>query len=448
MFGSTSRGCAALLTLAIASPWSASCIDDGPAVALDPGTVVVLNDNGAWCWFQDERAIVDVAAGRLLVGSVADDSGSGGTARDGDIDVVAYDLRTGTTSRTTLHPHLGGDDHNAPALHVRADGRYVAMYSAHADDDLTRWRVTSPADRSRWAPEQRLRHDAPVTYSNIVATGDDELVGFVRGADLDPHVITSGDDGATWQRRGRLLAGPGRPYVRYAAAPDGRVHLITTEQHPDAAPTSIYHGIVDGLRLTATSGAVLDADLADEDAVAPDLLSPVYLARPGERAWAIDLEVDADGRGYAALSVRRGGVNTYLYARQAPDGWHVHRLAAAGSSLYAGEPHYTGLVALDPNDPSRVVVSTDVDPVAGTPLISGRDGRQHHELFAGRTADDGATWTWAAITADSDADNLRPLIPRWPGDDTALLWLRGAYRDYRDYDLDVVALVPWADRPD
>ena len=101
-----------------------------------------------------------------------------------------------------------------------------------------------------------------------------------------------------------------------------------------------------------------------------------------------------------------------------------------------------------PNDPSRVVVSTDVDPVAGAPLISGRDGQQHHELFAGRTADDGATWTWAAITADSDADNLRPLIPRWPGDDSALLWLRGAYHDYRDYDLDVVALVPWVDGRD
>ena len=32
---------------------------------------VLLNDNGAWCWFQDERAIIDPANKTLLVGSVA-----------------------------------------------------------------------------------------------------------------------------------------------------------------------------------------------------------------------------------------------------------------------------------------------------------------------------------------------------------------------------------------
>ena len=30
------------------------------------GTVIELNDNGAWSWFMDERAIVD--GGKLIVG--------------------------------------------------------------------------------------------------------------------------------------------------------------------------------------------------------------------------------------------------------------------------------------------------------------------------------------------------------------------------------------------
>jgi hypothetical protein len=438
MFGTTTRGCTALVTLAIATPWAASCIDDGPSAAADPGTIVVLNDNGAWCWFQDERAVVDAAAGRLLVGSVADASGSGGVARDGDVDVVAYDLTGGTTTRHTLHTGLGDDDHNAPALHVRADGRYVAMYSAHAADDLTRWRTSAADDLAQWGPEQQLRHDAPVTYSNVVATGGMNLVAFVRSVDRDPHVLRSRDDGATWQRGGRLLAGPGRPYVRYAPGPGGVVHLITTEQHPDTAPTSIYHGIVDGQRLTTSDGTVLDDDLTDDDAVAPDRLTPLYVAEPGQRAWAIDVEVGADGHAYAVVSVRRDGTNTYLYARQESDGWHVHHLAAAGSSLSADEPHYTGLAALDPHDPAHVVVSTDVHPATGTRLVSGRDGRQHHELFDGRTIDGGGTWSWTPVTESSTVDNLRPIIPRWPGPRTALLWLRGTYTDYRDYDLDVV----------
>ena len=40
----------------------------------------VLNDNGAWCWFQDERALVDPERRLLVVGSIASVGGKGGTA--------------------------------------------------------------------------------------------------------------------------------------------------------------------------------------------------------------------------------------------------------------------------------------------------------------------------------------------------------------------------------
>ena len=39
------------------------------------GTLIVFNNNGAWSWFQDERAIVDSVAGTLLVGSVSNKAG-------------------------------------------------------------------------------------------------------------------------------------------------------------------------------------------------------------------------------------------------------------------------------------------------------------------------------------------------------------------------------------
>jgi hypothetical protein len=47
------------------------------------GILRTLNDNGAWSWFEDERAIVDPLRGRILVGSCADSSGIGGAARSG-----------------------------------------------------------------------------------------------------------------------------------------------------------------------------------------------------------------------------------------------------------------------------------------------------------------------------------------------------------------------------
>ena len=54
------------------------------------GTLVQFNDNGGWCWYQDERVIVDPAGGQLIVGSVA----SGGT-RNGNIEAVVHDIAAG-----------------------------------------------------------------------------------------------------------------------------------------------------------------------------------------------------------------------------------------------------------------------------------------------------------------------------------------------------------------
>lgn len=78
-----------------------------------------------------------------------------------------------------------------------------------------------------------------------------------------------------------------------------------------------------------------------------------------------------------------------------------------------------------------VFISTDADPVAGTPLISAADGQRHHEIFRGTTAAGGKTWNWLPVTANSTMDNLRPLIPAWPGKTTALIWMRGAYKNNR-----------------
>ena len=48
------------------------------------------------------------------------------------------------------------------------------------------------------------------------------------------------------------------------------------------------------------------------------------------------------------------------------------------------------------------------------------------------------------MTRDSATDNLRPIVPVWPGaaGRQVVLWLRGSYRSYTDYDLDVVGLLP------
>jgi len=87
------------------------------------------------------------------------------------------------------------------------------------------------------------------------------------------------------------------------------------------------------------------------------------------------------------------------------------------------------------------VISTNADPKTGLPLVSSVDGQRHWELFQGSTQDGGVTWQWDALTSNSSEDQLRPVIPRWPDGPRVILWARGTLESYRDYHLDIVALV-------
>jgi hypothetical protein len=194
--------------------------DRPPARPFVRGSLVTLNDNGGWCWFQGERAVVDGLRKLLVLSTVANGAVVGGAARHGTVDVVAHDIVTGATTRFPLHERLEADDHDSAALLVRPDGRYLAMYSRHHKDDLSRWRVTiQPGDVSAWEAERTFDNAAATTYSNLVRLarengGRGRTYNFSRTVGFNPNFLTSADDGAAWAYGGRLLAGPGRPYVR------------------------------------------------------------------------------------------------------------------------------------------------------------------------------------------------------------------------------------------
>jgi hypothetical protein len=123
----------------------------------------------------------------------------------------------------------------------------------------------------------------------------------------------------------------------------------------------------------------------------------------------------------------------FFYGRYTRAGWQLQELAHAGGYLYERENDYTGLGALDPHDPARVYISTRIDP---------RNQRQllHYEIFAGKTSDNGATWSWSPITYGSSVDNLRPVMPRGVRGSSTLLWMRGKYYSYTSYHTSIVGL--------
>ena len=187
------------------------------ADAVVGGKLITFNDNGGWCWYQDERAVVDTKGNKLILGSVA----SGGS-RNGYIEAVVYDIAAGTKKLSTLGTGLASnvDDHNAPAFLVRPDGKYFAMWSGHRTDCLTR---RSTFDGSAWSTELTYDWKANgcpwagastnmVTYSNPWYIGTSIYAG-VRSIGTDPAVLTSADNGQTLSFYGRLMSSGQVGYV-------------------------------------------------------------------------------------------------------------------------------------------------------------------------------------------------------------------------------------------
>lgn len=408
----------------------------------------LLADDGSWCWFQDERAIIDGA--QLLFTSVT--SAGANT-------VSSYHMDTGERQTIVVNDYsFEPDDHNVGVLLLRSDGKYLTVYAGHGVEQKMRYRIsTRPHDISSWEPEKTADTGGNTTYSNVYhlsSTG--KTYNYHRGIGQDPNYMVSEDDGETWHYGGRLLAFEGRPYLRYTSNHTDKIHFITTEEHPRHYNNSIYHGYIEGEQVYGSDGKRIGRLSEDETTdLTPQRFTQVYDGDASTRtnvAWTSDIEMDEAGHPYIAFSVTKdpirlgetknteeGGLDhRYHYARWDGQRWHQYEIAYAGSRLYAGENEYTGLITLHPKDPDVVYISADVHPMTGEHLLVA--GTRRYEIFQGTTADHGATWQWTAITENSTEDNIRPLVVA--GEDReAVLWLRGRYTSYMDYGLKVYGLI-------
>src|SRR5204863_252688 len=181
------------------------------------GPLIELNDNGAWSWFMDERAIVD--DGKLIVGSVRA-VGDYRNDRDpawGNVEVSVYDLASGIAQHTVLHRHLQQDDHASPAFLALPDGRYLAIIrdgaiylsdgtrratlSETTETDLNAWDLTKvfqgDPDDVAWMCDLEL--DA-AQRPYVVFTVQKDGRGLPRGqGGFDHRFEYARWDGSTWR---------------------------------------------------------------------------------------------------------------------------------------------------------------------------------------------------------------------------------------------------------
>ncbi|HEX4053767.1 MAG TPA: BNR-4 repeat-containing protein [Tepidisphaeraceae bacterium] len=452
--------CAAIFVVVAVIVMSANTSVAADEVA---GNLIQFNENGAWCWYQDPRLVVDPVNNTLLVSSIATADGFDGKERRADVDVVAYQFATGARTRFVLHHHFDPqDDHNAAALLIRPDGRYLAMYALHNHENLTYWRIsTKPHDANEWGPEQTFDWTSAikaagahshVTYSNLFyLTTEKRTYDFSRAINDDPSMLISADQGDHWSYAGKLLTetklGYVNGYTKYASNGTDRIDFITTEHHPRDFNNSIYHGYIQGGKLYRSDGTVVDDDIFHSPGHPQTELTKVFSANSMfdgtimTHAWTIELAVDSGGRPYGVISARANDEpeNTnfqdhrFFYIRFDGKVWQVNELAKAGACLWPAEQDYTGLATVDPSDPNIVYISTTVDPRNDSALA-------RHEIFQGQTSDLGKKWSWTPITQTSTVDNLRPLAVA-SSDGTVLVWFRGTMSRSQHYDAAMVGTI-------
>jgi hypothetical protein len=431
--------------------------DACPSLPTAPASnVITFASSGGWCWYQDERAVVDTKGGKLVIGSVV---GSGNGV--GNIQATVYDLagKTGTTSKLG---NLSVDDHDAPALMVRPDGKYVAVWATHRSDCNTYYSIY---DGSAWASQKTFdwkTQGCPwngdnthmITYSNLWYM-DGKLFDVVRSVDTSPNLLSSSDDGATWSYFGRLtytpLTGYVAGYYKYWGNNSDRIDFLGTEAHPRDNNNNLWHGYMQGGKIYNSTGTVVDDALAGTrdttSAKNIDAYTKVFATGSTvgsvklDHAWNYDIVRYEDGtvaflgQGRVAGSSTSDPDKRAIYGRFDGTQWKLTYLAKMGSKLYSSEEDYTGLGALDPDNPHIIYLSTPFDPRDDTTQSS------KHEIWQGVTCDNGATWDWAPITQGSSQENLRPIVPKWDGQHTALLWMRGTYTSAQNFATAVVGTI-------
>ncbi|WP_321347029.1 BNR-4 repeat-containing protein [uncultured Draconibacterium sp.] len=405
--------------------------------------VKTLNDDGAWCWFSDPRAIY-TSDGQIITGWIK---------KDGSVEVASLNPETGDAKFNNIFPQFEFDDHDNPAFTVLPNGNIFTMFAWHATDKgVVSTTTTNGTDISSFGENlifkpktEELLKNFPretYTYANpfVLSEEDNKLFVFGRWIGFKPNLIISDDNGQTWSEQYVVMSDVpftpnNRPYVKYYSDGKSKIHMIFTDGHPRVEPTnSVYYCYyekgafwkADGTKICNLNGLpfqVTDATV-------------VYKADEEHgRAWICDV-VEKEGTPYILYTRHPQETDhRYFYAWYNADTktWEDHEICKAGKWFpqtpegeTEREPHYMGNMTFNPNKPNEIYLSREINGV--------------FEIEKRTTNDGGNTWNIEPITQNSTLDNVRPFIPRYQPKDskTVVLWMENnKYIHYTDYDCSI-----------
>lgn len=332
-----------------------------------------------------------------------------------------------TILKKIIYEKLEIDDHDVPGILVREDGHIVVFFSKHQSaGPMQRVISTNPEDISSFSTPYTWGNN--VSYPNPYRVGDDIYLLY-RGLNWHPTLAISRDNGLTFTDIRQLVLGGGaRPYARYCQSADGSIHVAMTTGHPrNEAQNKIYY-----FRLKDNNFYKANGDLIKEFTTGIDIdkneAEIAYDGISNGRGWVWDMTIDPVTQNpvivYASFPTEDD--HRYNYAYWDGNGWVNKEIVKSGKwfpQTPAGktepEPHYSGGLSMDYNDPWTIYLSKQVNGV--------------FEIFKYVTGDKGNTWQTTAITSDTPADlvNVRPIVPRNHKDGYFdVLWMRGKYEYY------------------
>lgn len=388
--------------------------------------------DGAWCWFQDSRAIeVD---GKTTFGWIT---------CHGDVQLAQYDPTTHNLTTTDLQYDTPADDHSTPSIVEMPDGRLMVLWTQHsvAGAPMNFVLTTNPNDISSFGPVGQVpgpATDDKFCYPNPVYVPEDHRLYVFFRSGVHPGYVGltwTSNYGATWEPTHNLLQnGTQRPYAKFAYDGHGGIHIAVTDAnanetthnnvyyanlHIDPAKNWLALWSADGTFRHYVRDGVYDINATNLDLVQDASDPAIY------NGWIWDVASTADGHPVIACVAFPDVTDHWArYASYDPaDGWTNRPVVDMGPSIstHPTEPRYSPGWYLDHDDPANFALAQMVG--------------DRREMFTGRTDDRGQTFTWTAVTADSipvtggyNEDNVRPMIPRGSTAGPAgLLWMRGSY---------------------
>jgi hypothetical protein len=396
-------------------------------------TLVQFTADGAWCWFQDPRAVfMDGARTRTYACWVT---------ASGELQIGAYDHRTGATECFPLKKGWEADDHNAASILVLPDRRIMVFYAQHNGDGLYCRTTSKPESIVAWDEEVVVVRSPRVSYSHpVYLTHEKRFYVFWRGESWKPTFATS-PDGQRWTEARVLIQEPGReagdirPYLKVVSDGRASIHFAFTDGHPrDESANAIHYVRYEGGVFTQANGAL--AGSLDSLPVHPSRCDLVYDAKATHvRSWVWDIALDSTGK--ASIAYTRLPAETdhrYHCARWTGSRWLDWEVTPAGKwfpqtprGTVEFESHYSGGIAFNQSDPSRVYVSREVNG--------------QFEIEKWWTTDGGETWKGMPITAGSNSLNVRPVFPYGAsGKEDHLLWMTGRYVHYTNFNTGIMLM--------